>query len=154
MKTYLDCIPCFLNQALRAARVATPDQSLHRRVIDTLGAMIPELPLGARPPEIAQQCYHTVYQITGDDDPFRRLKDEANSTALRYYPSMKKILADSKQPLFDACKLAIAGNSIDYGPGTAIASMASIVTQALKAELVVDHYDLFRKSIESGFQRK
>ena len=24
MRTYLDCFPCFLNQALRAARIATP----------------------------------------------------------------------------------------------------------------------------------
>jgi len=31
MKTYLDCFPCFLNQALRAARITTDDEKKIKR---------------------------------------------------------------------------------------------------------------------------
>ena len=34
MKTYLDCFPCFLNQALRAGRIATDDEKKIKRVLD------------------------------------------------------------------------------------------------------------------------
>ena len=34
MKTYLDCFPCMLNQALEAARVATPDPALQREILN------------------------------------------------------------------------------------------------------------------------
>jgi len=39
MRTYLDCFPCFLNQALRAARVATDDEKKIKRVLDEVGMM-------------------------------------------------------------------------------------------------------------------
>ena len=33
MKTYLDCLPCLMSQALRAARAATDDEEAHRQVV-------------------------------------------------------------------------------------------------------------------------
>jgi len=39
MKTYLDCFPCFLNQALRAARITTDDEKKIKRVLDKVGIM-------------------------------------------------------------------------------------------------------------------
>ena len=32
MKTYLDCIPCFVSQAIKAARCVTDDPRVHERV--------------------------------------------------------------------------------------------------------------------------
>lgn len=68
MRTYLDCLPCLLTQALRAARAATDDEELHRKVLNSLAGMTPQLSLGLRPPEIAQQGYQLTYQITGNSD--------------------------------------------------------------------------------------
>jgi uncharacterized protein with ATP-grasp and redox domains len=33
MKTFLDCIPCFLRQALEASRMATKDESVQARIM-------------------------------------------------------------------------------------------------------------------------
>ena len=94
MKTYLDCLPCLMNQALKAARAATDDDRVHRRVLDAVAGMIPQISLGLTPPEIAQQGYKLIYQIIGDSDPFRRAKAEANQMALALYPRLKKVLAE------------------------------------------------------------
>jgi len=34
MKTYLDFLPCLMNQALKAARAATDDGKVHRQALD------------------------------------------------------------------------------------------------------------------------
>ena len=34
MKTYLDCIPCVLRQALEASRLSTDDEKVQREVLD------------------------------------------------------------------------------------------------------------------------
>ncbi|MEA1958413.1 MAG: ARMT1-like domain-containing protein [Chloroflexota bacterium] len=150
MRTYLDCLPCLLNQALKAARAATADEEIHRKVLNSFAEMIPSLSLGLKPPEIAQQCYQLVRQLTGNGDPFREAKAEANRAALALYPRLKETVADSEDPLLTACKLAIAGNSIDLGPSFDHGDIESIVKTALMSPLVVNHYEQFLMSIKNA----
>ena len=150
MRTYLDCLPCLLNQALKAARAATDDENLHREVLNSVAGMIPELSLGLKPPEIAQQCYRIIHQVTGNEDPFREAKAEANRTALAFYPHLKEIVANSEDPLLTACKLAIAGNSIDLGPSFDHGSLEDIVETALVSPLAVNHYQQFITGINKS----
>jgi len=147
LKTYLDCLPCLLSQALRAARAATEDEALHRQVINAVAAMIPELSLGLRPPEIAQQGYRLIYEITGNRDPFYKAKVEANRMALDLYPRLKKLVADSEDPLLTACKLAIAGNSIDQGPDFEPVDLNEIINMALSSPLSINDYGKLRSSL-------
>ncbi len=150
MRTYLDCLPCLLSQALKAARAATDDEGVHRQVIDAVAAMIPQLSLGLRPPEIAQQGYRLIYQITRNDDPFYQAKAEANQAALALYPHLKQVVADSEEPLLTACKLAIGGNSIDLGPNFEQVDMDSIVATAIASPPAINDYQQFRSSINNS----
>ena len=150
MRTYLDCLPCLLSQALKAARAATDDEEVQRQVIDAVAKLIPQLSLGLRPPEIAQQGYRLIYQITRNDDPFYKAKVEANQAALALYPRLKEVVADSEEPLLTACKLAIAGNSIDLGPNFEQVDMDSIVETAVTSPLAINDYNEFRSSINNS----
>jgi len=38
MKTFLDCLPCMMDQALRAGRIATDDERIIKKLLDTVGA--------------------------------------------------------------------------------------------------------------------
>ena len=150
MRTYLDCLPCLLNQALKAARAATDDENLHRKVLNSVADMIPKLSLDLKPPEIAQQCYRLIHQVTGNGDPFLKAKAEANRTALAFYPYLKETVANSEDPLFTACKLAIAGNSIDLGPSFDYGSLEDIVETALVSPPAINHYQTFLTSIHNS----
>jgi uncharacterized protein with ATP-grasp and redox domains len=152
MKTYLDCLPCLMSQALKAARVATDDEEVHRRVLDAIAGIIPGLPLGLTPPEIAQQGYRVIYQIIGDSDPFRKAKVEANQMVLALYPRLKRLLADSQDSLLIACKLAIAGNSIDFGPDFPWGNVDDIVNTALSSPLAINDCGKLRDSIANARQ--
>lgn len=147
MNTCLDCIPCMLRQALGAARVISDDAVMHRRVLNEVSRLIPELPLDVTPPEVAQQVYRLVYRLTGSEDPYREEKRRANEIALSLYPHLKRVVADSDEPLLTACKLAIGGNSIDLGPTSRYADINSIISFALDNGLGIDDYDDFRRSI-------
>jgi len=147
LNTCLDCIPCMLRQALGAARVISDDAVMHRRVLNEVSRLIPELPLDVTPPEVAQQVYRLVYRLTGSEDPYREEKRRANEIALSLYPHLKRVVADSDEPLLTACKLAIGGNSIDLGPTSRYADINSIISFALDNGLGIDDYDDFRRSI-------
>ncbi len=151
MKTYLDCLPCLLNQALNASRAATDDEELHRQVLNRVAEMIPELSLGLNPPEIAQQCYRLIHEVTGNSDPFREAKEVATRAVLGIYPRLKEVVATAAEPLLTACKLAIAGNSIDLGPSyNNHGSVDNIMEEALASPLAVDNYEQFLSGIKKA----
>lgn len=115
MKTYLDCYPCFLRQALSAARRVQASDDLQRRILlDTMQALS-DLPDGATPPEMALRIHQQVREQTGIDDPYRQDKEEATEQALALYPKLKRLVETSSDPLQTAVRLAIAGNIIDLG---------------------------------------
>ena len=140
MKTYLDCLPCLMNQSLRAARAVSDDEEIHRRVLNALTARIPELSLNLKSPEIAQQGYRLIKEVTGNSDPFLQAKTAANETALKLYPYFKELISGSKDPLLSACKLAIAGNSIDHGPMMANFDIKQILQFPSEFDLAIDDY--------------
>ena len=147
MKTYLDCIPCFLRQALDAARAVTCDEAVHRQVLDSVASLVSRLPLEVTPSEIARQVYAVIAEITGSNDPYYKEKLQANQQALSLYPRLGEVVAKSDDPLLTACKLAIAGNSIDLGPDSKYAAVDSITGLALKSPLAINDYPQFRESI-------
>ncbi|MGD8257148.1 MAG: ARMT1-like domain-containing protein [Desulfobacterales bacterium] len=151
MKTYLDCIPCFFRQALAAARMASADETIHRRVLNSVAFMIPDLALNATPPEIAQQVYQVVYEITGNRDPYHEAKSRANESAMSCYSRMKDTVDYSNDPLQTACKLAIAGNAIDLGARAEFDSIDSIVEDSVGYQLDQEHYRQFKESIGQSY---
>ena len=113
MKVYLDCIPCFLRQALEAARWATNDEHSQRAVLDAVARLIPGLPLNATPIDMGREIHRAVREVTGTDDPYREVKRQVNDRALELYSGCQKRVGESADPLLTALKIAAAGNVID-----------------------------------------
>jgi uncharacterized protein with ATP-grasp and redox domains len=152
MKTYLDCLPCLMNQALKAARAATDDEEVQRQAVNGVAGLIPELSLGLKPPEIAQRGYRLISQITGNNDPFRKAKVEANRAALALWPKLRQLVEQSADRLFTACKLAILANSIDFGPNFEHGSIEAIIDEATACSLplAVNNYDQLWSSLKNS----
>jgi len=150
VKTYLDCIPCFFRQALAAARMSSADEMVQRHALNSVALMVPDIPLNATPPEIAQQVYQVVYEITGNKDPYHEAKVRANEAAMSCYSRMKDTVSYSKDPLQAACKLSIAGNDIDLGAKADFGSMVSLIEDSLSVDLDQDNYAEFKKSISNA----
>jgi len=119
MKTYLDCIPCFFKQALSAAREAGADEVQQKKILDEISLAVPEISYSLSPPYMSRIVYGTIRKITGVADPFKKEKTKSNKLALKLYPQLKKRIKRANEPLKEAIKLAILGNTIDFGTGLA-----------------------------------
>ena len=114
MRTYIDCIPCLLGQALTAARAANCPDETQLEILHTVAGILPDLPLTDSPPKNAVPVYRAVSSISGNADPFEAEKKANNSAALSIYPDLKSRAENSHDPLLTGVEIAISGNIIDY----------------------------------------
>ncbi len=120
MQTYLECVPCFLRQALDASRMVTDDVEVHERVVrDTLG-LVEKMPFDHSPPAMGQKIHQMLREASGNPDPYSEVKASSNSFALELYPSLKQRVNAAEDRFATAVLLAIAGNIIDFGCKTRI----------------------------------
>ncbi len=115
MKTYLDCLPCMMQQALLAGRIATNDEKKIKELLDTVGAMMKDIPMENTPAETGEIIYRKIRDLTGVNDPYKHIKESNINEALSLYPELKEIVRKSDHRLLTAIRIAIAGNVIDLG---------------------------------------
>lgn len=114
MRTFLECVPCFVSQALGAVKFITDDQMVHERVLREVLHKVGDLDLSMTPPAMGQEIHRLIRRITDNDDPYRDIKEHSNKLALQYYPRFKEKIQCSQNPFETAVRVAIAGNIIDF----------------------------------------
>lgn len=115
MKSSLHCLPCFLQQTIKAAQLSTSDPVLQRRILDKIAELLPSLDLEKTPPENSIPVYETIAMMSGCADPFWDLKKKSTAFALEMVDDVNKSIVTSSDPLYTAIIFSIAGNIIDYG---------------------------------------
>jgi len=146
MKMSLDCIPCFLRQALKASRIAGADEDTQKKILNKLSALIPKFLLENTPPEVGKEVYQIVGDLTGDEDPFKAIKEESNKLALSLYPDLKIKLTKSKDKISSAIKLAVVGNTIDYGAPNHF-DVKKEIESCFKKDFAIFDYQKFLRSL-------
>ncbi len=81
MRTYLDCYPCFLRQALEAARLAGADESQQKAMLDRVFDVLKQIGSSSTPPEIGDLVHRIVRQEVGDSDPYQAAKEQGSRGA-------------------------------------------------------------------------
>jgi uncharacterized protein with ATP-grasp and redox domains len=154
MQIYLDCIPCFIRQALDAARLATDDEQIHERVVREVLRLAADLDMSQSPPAIGRQIHRLIRGLIGNNDPYRQLKQRSNRLALRMCDELKEIVRTSEDPLETAVKLAIAGNIIDLGVKTSIkeSEIERIINDSLIADFDGRQIEDFRNAVNKAKQ--
>ena len=155
MKTYIDCIPCFFDQALKAARMAGANQKMKKKIVDEISIRLPEFSLSSSPSEFGRDIYALVKKITKKKDPFKKAKQKSTKLTLQIYGSLKKKVAMAHDPLLMAVELAIAGNIIDFGLNRSVNIKKEIAiilrkeSRAIKKEKTkLFNYPAFKSSIK------
>lgn len=115
MKTYLDCIPCFMKQCLQAARITNCDVETQKELLDEVSLMVPSLSMEQTPPEMAGIILEIIRNKTCHIDPYKDIKELSSDRVKQVVPKVEQLINMSKVPLLTAIKLAIAANIIDYG---------------------------------------
>jgi len=154
MRIFLDCIPCFVRQALDAARLATDDERIHEQVVRQVLKLAAELDMSQSPPAIGQQIHGLIRELIGNNDPYRELKQRSNRLALRMCAELKETVKTSEDPLETAVKLAIASNIIDLGVKTSIkeSEIERIINDSLMTDFDGRQIEDFRNEVNQAKQ--
>lgn len=147
MRTYLDCYPCFLSQALRAARQVGANEAQQYEIVRQTLALLQTLPPGKSPPEIGYAVHRIVRARMGHSDPYRDLKAHSTRAALALYPRLKTLVAASVDPLETAVRVSIAGNIIDFALSDELADLWATVERVLAAPFAVDDLAALRTAL-------
>jgi len=118
MRTYLECIPCFLRQSLEAARMATDDEEIQSEVLKQVMTYLTSISFTKSPPEISTEVHRIIRSLTQSEDPYKTIKDASNTKVKNQYAHLKKRVEQAEDPLRTAVQLAIIGNVIDFGTTT------------------------------------
>ncbi|MCL5023880.1 MAG: ARMT1-like domain-containing protein [Nitrospirae bacterium] len=148
MRIHIDCFPCFLRQSVIALRHGTRDIGLQEEILKAVLEDIGNADT-SRPPAYTTTFIHRKIRDSLGADPFRGIKEEYNRIALGLYPSLKKIVRESSDPLWTASRLAIAGNVIDFGIFTSV-DVEGTVGRALRGPIAVDDYRSFTKALSAA----
>lgn len=119
MKIARECIHCLARQAVEIAEKASNLGNQQEEIIKKSLKELSEMNFEATAPEIAYKMHQHAKQITGIDDPYINLKIQYNEIAENISNKIKadKWLEESDDPFDLACRLAIAGNIIDFSVG-------------------------------------
>lgn len=146
MKTYLDCIPCFFNQALRAGRIAKCDENKLKKLLNEIGMTLKDIPLENTPPETGMLIYEKVRKITGIFDPYKEIKRANTEEALSLYPCLKNRVEISNDKLLTAIRISIAGNVIDFGVNKKF-DIKDEIDKTLKKDFAIFDYNKFKNHL-------
>lgn len=148
MMTTMDCIPCFVRQALEAARLATRDPEIQARIMREALLIVAGMDLAVTPPLVAQQVHRRLRAVARNPDPYREIKDWYNRMALDMLPGLRATVMDSADPLETATRLAIAGNVIDLGAKSGLTQndVLTAVSEATDEPLLGDMEE-FRRAV-------
>ena len=135
MKTYLECIPCFISQALDAVNIVNEDEELRLRIMRRVLEAASRFPGDAPPPAMGAEIHRLIRRETGNPDPYREIKRRANQFVLGLMPRLSEGVTTSMNPFETALRLAVAGNVMDWGakPHTDVSEAA--VERALEEAL-------------------
>jgi hypothetical protein len=138
-----------MQQAYRTARLATDDEKKIKEVLNVIGEMIKSISMENTPPETGNIIYQKIREITGNNDPYQKLKKENINEALLLYPELKKIIEKSDDRLLTAIRIAIAGNVIDLGVNKEF-NIVDDLKKILTQDFEIFDYEAFKKHLDKA----
>lgn len=114
MKTTLECIPCFIKQALQALRAVCDDEVLTHRILQMVLKKAADFDISKTPPEMAQVIHRIIREQTNNSDPYEAVKKLSTDKALEAEAQVIERINKADDPFEAALRYAIAGNILDF----------------------------------------
>jgi len=146
MNTYLECLPCFLNQALKAMQLTNQDPKTKEKVIKEIMKKLADIDLNKKPPEFARFVYNIIYKETGNYDPYKEIKRRDNGIAINVLSDFNDLIQKSNDHLLIATKMAIAANIMDFAANSDY-NIKHTIEKSLGKEFAINDYEMFKKDL-------
>ena len=151
MRADARCLICHMNQALRVFnRYMRSEEEKWERLKDVM-KVLEEARWGMKPIEIAELMYPRISEMVGSKDVYEREKKRSNEMALKMLQRFERMIKESADPLYDASKLAIAGNLIDLGTPSWDEDMVyRKITEILEKPFGINDFENFKEDLSKA----
>lgn len=147
MKIKHECIPCLIRQSVEVAQMITDNDEIQKKIIKNAAKIVSEATFDETAVYLAMKIHKYAKEITNVNDPYKNLKVEYNTIAedLIIEKKLEEMIANSDFPFEKACRLAIAGNIIDFGLGMDLDKdkVNKSLEESLNSEIVGESIDEF-----------
>ncbi len=141
-----DCFPCFLKQVIISLNQTVLSRERKIEIIKSTLEEIEKTDIRTTPAHSTTFLHRKLRALIGKD-PFYEIKKKYNHIGQSLYDDLKKLVKNSKDPLYTATRLAIAGNAIDFGIYTSV-NIESEIKRALEEQMAIDNYTSFKSHLE------
>ncbi|MBM7871953.1 uncharacterized protein with ATP-grasp and redox domains [Clostridium pascui] len=154
MKISHECIYCLARQAVEIAEESTSNVTIQEEIIKKSLKELAEINFNETAPEIAFRMHQHAKNITKIIDPYARLKEQYNEIAKEIYERItrEKWLDNAKDPFDMSCRLAIAGNIIDFSVGLKLehSDVVKSVEDSIKHDIFGTGTAALREAVEKS----
>lgn len=154
MKISRECIHCLARQAVEIAEESTSNVTMQEEIIKKSLKELGEMNFNETAPEIAFRMHQHAKNITKIIDPYASLKEQYNEIAKGIYEKIidEKWLDNAEDPFDMSCRLAIAGNIIDFSVGLKLehSDVVRSVEDSIKHDIFGTGTAALREAVEKS----
>ncbi|ANQ54389.1 hypothetical protein BG95_08205 [Thermosipho sp. 1063] len=151
MKSISKCLTCHVEQA---QRILDKFVSSEQEKFEFLKEILKELSktrFGLKPIEIAEFLYKKLEELLDKEDLYKTEKEKSNKIALSLYENFKFKVLDCADPLYEAAKLAVSGNLIDFGAlSNSPEELFDRINEIWQQPFSIDDFELFKSNISNS----
>ena len=146
------CGYCLLHRGYKMINRSTEDEETRLKAMEELLKLMGDkFGPDAVPSVIGEERVRVIARVTGCEDPYLQMKDEANKHALELLPTLRKHVSEQPKAewLRTACLISCLGNVVDYD----VPDNDSDIDTALKLldqGFYIDDIGKLEKNIEKG----
>ena len=93
MKTYYECLPCIINQTIKALPII--DEKYHDIILREVIEELSKADYSLSPPQLAKKTYEVISEYSNGLDPYDEIKKLSNQYILGLYDELKTLIDES-----------------------------------------------------------
>lgn len=149
LKSLVDCIHCYLKQAVSCMEMIKVPDEKKIEVLYNLMDFIKTLEPSDSPAYNSSLVLLKTYEYINNPDPYYEAKKFSNKLALELYPRVKEKVQTADDTLYEALKVSVAGNVIDLGIQRDF-DIDKELEHAFDFGFWIDDYPLLKEKIEKA----
>ncbi|MFA9398383.1 MAG: DUF89 domain-containing protein [Clostridiaceae bacterium] len=152
MFTYVDCIPCVINKANIIADKYCIDKADKMRFMKKVMKEIIDCDENRASTILDAKIMRITEREYGIKDVYKEEKKFFNDRLLEMEEEIEKILDKSENRLFDALKIALSGNIIDFSAlhDLELDFVKEIINKTINSEFNENLFNKFKKDLQKG----
>jgi len=149
MRVTAECIPCYLQQCLKAMEQQDLSNEEKEEMLLRLFPVIAGLDRALTPAENSSIVMHHLVGYMGGSDLFEAAKRESNEKALQLMGKLQKEVDGSRDPVKQAVKFSVAGNVVDLGLFDEY-DLDAALKEVIRTGFARDDYDRFNELLSKA----